>query len=342
MAVSEMLETKIAQLYVGLIGRAPDRDGLEFWARGYNSDLDKGQNADAALRGVAQRMFDSDGARDYYPEGLSDQQIVEQFYENVLGRQGDAEGIAYWTDALAKSGTDTGDVLVSMIDAVTGYSGDDPAGVTSKQLFENKAAVADYYVDNVSQAGDAADITGATALLDSVREDTDTTSENALESFVSGNYTTLTDAVVLEEKSEDIFSFYEPEYTRIASNDSPVTQEKSFSLTQIPTPTAYNIETYRLTSNNGAWEITDVSFEILQAPLTVEPFVSGEFQGLSAGDVINQDQSAEFDLAVSPTGGQSITAEASVSVLGPNDTEVEILGLTLSYSASGNVLDATA
>lgn len=62
---------------------------------------------------------------------------------------------------------------------------------------------------------------------------------------------------------------------------------------------------------------------------------------LSGGDVINQGQSSEFDLVVAPTVGRTVTADASVSVLGPNDAEIEILGLTLNYITSGSVLGIT-
>lgn len=179
----ETIKTQIAQLYVGLIGRAPDQSGLEFWANGYQNNLDKGLSESAALRIMAQQMFDSPGARTYYPEGSGDRTIISRFYQNVLGRQGDEQGIAFWTDALERA-ANTGDVLVEMIEAVTGYSGDDPAGKTSQALFNNKSAVAVYYGAEVSQPGEPA-IGESTALLEAVTVETDVSDDAAVGAFVS-------------------------------------------------------------------------------------------------------------------------------------------------------------
>ena len=176
-------DAAITGLYVGLIGRAPDTGGLDFWTNGYRNRIDKGQSEAEALRGVAQNMFDAGATKEYYPETLSNQEIVDGFYENVLGRQGDAEGIAFWADALNKPETKTGDVLVDMIDAVKDYSGDNQEALASQTLFEKKLEVSDYYVSEISQPGEA-DIEVSIRLLNAVDQATDTSSDAAISAFV--------------------------------------------------------------------------------------------------------------------------------------------------------------
>ena len=143
-------ERSIVELYVGLIGRAPDRAGLDFWLRGYTNRITEGESPDAALSGVAQDMFDTGGARDYYPSSLSDREIVAQFYENMLGRRGDPDGTDFWTRALEQPDRRTGEVLVEMIESVKRYSDTDDAALTSQALFKNKTVTGEYYTNNVS------------------------------------------------------------------------------------------------------------------------------------------------------------------------------------------------
>lgn len=181
-------ETQIAELYVGLIGRAPDRSGLDFWVQGYIDRLSNDESEDTALAGVAQAMFDADATTAYYPVGLSDREVVAQFYENVLGRTGDRNGVDFWTAALKQPDRQTGEVLVDMIQAVKRYDGTDEAALTSQALFNNKAAVAGHYVEEVSGPDADADIDGATALLDAVGPQTETSNPADIEDFVTEHY----------------------------------------------------------------------------------------------------------------------------------------------------------
>ena len=80
------------RLYRAALGRLPDADGLGFWT---NRLQDGASLADLAQGFLSSPEFQ---ARFGAPD---DAGYVAQLYQNVLGRQGEAGGVAYWTDTLA-------------------------------------------------------------------------------------------------------------------------------------------------------------------------------------------------------------------------------------------------
>lgn len=127
--------TAVQQLYVGYLGRAADSAGLAFWA-------DAIANGTATIASVATGFTLSNEYKAAYA-GLDSAALVDQVYTNVLGRAADAEGKAYWVDALAK-GTVTADTLVSFI--VTNL------GALDQATINNKVFVAQTYTDTVGAA----------------------------------------------------------------------------------------------------------------------------------------------------------------------------------------------
>ncbi|TXN67261.1 DUF4214 domain-containing protein [Methylobacterium sp. WL6] len=87
---------QVYALYEGLLGRAPDTLGLEYWA----DQFDHG----ASPANLAAGFLAS-------PEGQArlgasdDAGFVNQLYQNTLGRSGDEGGLSYWTDQLAHGAT---------------------------------------------------------------------------------------------------------------------------------------------------------------------------------------------------------------------------------------------
>jgi len=175
------MRTDVAKLYVAMFGRAPDTTGLGYW-------VNKLANGDS-LATVAQDMYNVDAARAYYPSFASAQEIIQSYYQNVLGRAGDAEGIAYWTKELESGKETIGKVFVNIMQATADYAGTDAAALTSKALFENKVSVAQYYGENDGT------IDGATAILVGVTSDASTViaAKTSIDNpVVAGNTFTLT------------------------------------------------------------------------------------------------------------------------------------------------------
>lgn len=87
----------VARLYDTVFGRRPDLGGLDFW----RGELDAGREtpASAAATFVGSAEFTAAyGA-------LADPAFVGAIYQNTLRRPADADGLAFWTDALGRGET---------------------------------------------------------------------------------------------------------------------------------------------------------------------------------------------------------------------------------------------
>ncbi len=156
MSITVEMRTEVAQLYTALFGRAPDIEGLGFWTTT--------RAAGKSVTEVADAMYGTIPARAYYPLHLTNSEIVASFYLNVLGRTGDAGGLAFWTAQLDATGATPGSVLGRMISVVANYTGTDPAGLLSQQYFNNRVTVAQHYAESGGGIAGATDIlVGVTA-----------------------------------------------------------------------------------------------------------------------------------------------------------------------------------
>ncbi len=98
------LDAQIVRLYDTVFDRAPDAEGRAFW----NNNLDAGHS----LNYLAERfMVAPEFAASYgQPTNLS---FVQSMYENILDRPGEAEGVAFWTEALDSGRGNRADILIA-------------------------------------------------------------------------------------------------------------------------------------------------------------------------------------------------------------------------------------
>ena len=85
----EGFSDSVARLYAAGFGRQPDQEGFQFWMDEYTS----GRWTFPAMAGF---FVESTEFVSTYQE-LDNLAFVQQIYRNVLGREGDAEGIDFWT-----------------------------------------------------------------------------------------------------------------------------------------------------------------------------------------------------------------------------------------------------
>lgn len=149
MAITIAMRTQVSQLYVSLFGRAPDAEGMGFWASAMADGM--------SMARVAQEMYNTAPARDYYPTAATNREIISIFYLNVLGREADAGGLDFWTREMDLAAT-KGDVFAKLLNNVVNYNGSDADGLKSQSLFLNKVAVAQYYGENGGDIVGAADV----------------------------------------------------------------------------------------------------------------------------------------------------------------------------------------
>jgi len=80
------------RLYRAAFAREPDATGLGYWL----GVLDQG----ASLTGVAQGFTTSNEFTTLYANAATNRDIVARYYVNVLNRQGETDGLEYWTGVL--------------------------------------------------------------------------------------------------------------------------------------------------------------------------------------------------------------------------------------------------
>lgn len=100
---------QIARLYDTVLGRRPDVDGMMFWGQQKAAGMEIGQ--------IGQSMFGSQEVQQRFADvDPEPDQIVELLYQQALGRQADAEGLAFWTGILAD---DTAESLMAVIGGIS-------------------------------------------------------------------------------------------------------------------------------------------------------------------------------------------------------------------------------
>ncbi len=100
---------QVYRLYQAAFDRTPDKIGFGFWL----SVSDSGY----ALKGIAQSFIDSAEFTDLYGAGTSNTAFVDALYDNVLHRDGDATGVAFWNSVL-DHGTNRADVLIEFAESI--------------------------------------------------------------------------------------------------------------------------------------------------------------------------------------------------------------------------------
>jgi len=102
------IQQKIAGLYIAFFNRAADKEGLSYWE---NRASTLGE--DVVIKELAAGFATHPKFTDLY-KGLSNQEFVKAIYINSLGKDGDSEGIEYWTKQL-DDGVDRSNMVADFI-----------------------------------------------------------------------------------------------------------------------------------------------------------------------------------------------------------------------------------
>jgi hypothetical protein len=154
----EFQRNQIAQLYVTLLGRAPDPAGMVYWfdervAIGAASVEDVEATSDPALYPTANLT----------PAQYLNQ-LVTHAYQTMLGRVPSATELTGWLNKLngtnGEAKISAGQFAIQLGDSVASYSGTDTAKLVEKQLFNNRTAVALAVAGLKDAAGKPLPVTG--------------------------------------------------------------------------------------------------------------------------------------------------------------------------------------
>lgn len=115
MASQVSLDDKIAGLYVGFFHRAPDYSGLKFWKQKALNNRDRsGSSSDAVLREIAEGFAQHPIFTRTYSD-LNNTAYVEEIYRNVLGRDGDPQGIQWWSHRIEEGELNRADMVSEFV-----------------------------------------------------------------------------------------------------------------------------------------------------------------------------------------------------------------------------------
>lgn len=123
----------VARLYTAGLGRAPDDEGMNFWI----DALPAVGSRDA----LSAEFLDSVEFADRFGsvETLGARGYVEQLYENVLGREGETQGVNFWTGSILSGELTEAETLTFFVD-----SPENAANSPGFESFAQNAATGDW------------------------------------------------------------------------------------------------------------------------------------------------------------------------------------------------------
>ena len=113
--------SEFAEMYIAYFNRAPDSEGLLFWANALTSGV--------SIEQIAELFFDQPETRALYPDPDNTTGFVEAVYGNVLGRQIDQAGFDFWVGVLSTGAISRAKFVLEII---RGAKADPPPGASTE------------------------------------------------------------------------------------------------------------------------------------------------------------------------------------------------------------------
>ncbi|MBL4781097.1 MAG: DUF4214 domain-containing protein [Porticoccaceae bacterium] len=171
MTQRDIVIIKVSELYIGILGRAPDFIGLNYWV---NQILDGSlslENTRASFASPDQPEY-----WDIYGD-LDNGELLDKIYTNFLERTADAEGREYWLEELDSGDIATDQMIVAIINAAQDPAATDEQTLIDAQVLANKVEAAITFVTETQSfvaAGSADFIDFAQGAVNEVTEDHET------------------------------------------------------------------------------------------------------------------------------------------------------------------------
>ncbi|MBU4612637.1 DUF4214 domain-containing protein [Achromobacter sp. GG226] len=140
-------------IYVAAFNRAPEHEGLKYWAGDLARHLSNGMSEQDAMKEMAKGMYFSGAQNGESGTGLGHAAYVHFVYDTVLGRAPDAAGARYWTDKLY-DGANRSEFLAVFLNSALSAAGDG-------DYVKGRIAVAEFLAQaHVSGPGKVIDLVG--------------------------------------------------------------------------------------------------------------------------------------------------------------------------------------
>lgn len=134
-SITQQNQDTVAELYVGFFGRAPDADGMVFWAN---------QLANGATPYQIAAAFAHTPEFEAAYHGLSVVEQVTKLYQNVLNRLPDSGGLAYWVGQINSGQQTFSDVVYNLTNTAFNQ-----ADTSDGLLVQNKVQVGEFFAVNL-------------------------------------------------------------------------------------------------------------------------------------------------------------------------------------------------
>ena len=147
-AISERSLNEISEAYIGLLGRAPDPNGLAYWALELDNAIATGENSGVALKNLTNSMTLSGewasgiGANDGLTQAGAEA-IVRAMYLNLFSRSATSSDIAYWSADLTSGRVTESEMVVLLIIGAKGK------GNADSVVLDYRRQAARYYASKV-------------------------------------------------------------------------------------------------------------------------------------------------------------------------------------------------
>jgi hypothetical protein len=166
------LDVKLQELYVGILGRAADRPGLDYWLDQIYAGIFTLENTRTAFTHPDQAEY-----TEIYG-GLTNSQLVTAIYENFLERAPDMLGFLYWVSELDNGRVNADQMINAIINAVQDPSATGEQSAKDLSCLENKIEVAMYFTEQTKEYFfDAAYREMARAVVNDVTDDPETVAQ---------------------------------------------------------------------------------------------------------------------------------------------------------------------
>jgi hypothetical protein len=309
----------INALYVGYFDRAADPVGLQFWINA----VDGG----ATINTIANAFAANPEAAALYPflttPGVTTPaSFVGSIYLNLFNRTADAEGLKFWTDALAAKEVTAGDMIETITNA---------ALTTDKTILDNKVLAGQYFTEKAaSTPGYTFNNADAKASCDGVtaEESSVTASKASTDGAVAGSVaagqgftlttsTTTTDAIQGTDKADTIDGSV---INSLQNNDvidgkgGIDTLNATIAGTANSAPVIVGVENINLTSIGTVANLDATNWGTAAISVTGTASASTEIENLAAGASLTMN-SKTHSLTVDPltetaTNALSVTLKA--------------------------------
>jgi hypothetical protein len=114
----------VVALYDSSFSRAPEYNGLTYWANKLNVELGYGTDQTTAYAVISKQMYIDGKGNGEAGTNLGNSDYVNFAYQNILGRGGDAAGVSYWNDKLASGAVDRGSFVAKFVGDAINNAGD--------------------------------------------------------------------------------------------------------------------------------------------------------------------------------------------------------------------------